>query len=513
MSGFPAYTLPEVSGSEVHQLGQFEDILEGVKKQGFVNSVPENKTEAFDVQNQKIRLQTIASRLYLLGYLRRRIKPRRIHKKIDDIQEAVLKFQRDAGLTQDSWVGDETWYALDELVSFESELSTTKWFENGQVKPSVKNAVHRAIQLRLWCLGLYSRKPRPKSDPLSRKALQKFNRILYMFLIRKKRFVADFNYETLQLLFDQEALTYAIAKRSKPTSGSFFLRLSTDKTQREIDRALSKTFMVNCVKIELWLLGYEVSIDGRDNFKYKEGGELWEAISLYYRQFEGKSITVADKLALKITPQLFLGIGKALRDDENDTAFNADDASEEIAKEMIVPENVQKTTSNIRQAWEFVKEKGMRLWDGLKRVWRWIKKIGRKVVSFIKNNLFKGFYRFVSKAFKIVGKGIVEVVKSIGVYLRGGMVSNGMFFKFSKDMDASIYVSKSISPEDAAAGALKLQKQSKAFSIGCKMIGFAFYIFKNLSLGLLGWAKILYSLLKSYKDLRVLYQDLKFITQ
>jgi len=507
MSSFPKYNFPNVSGSEINQIGQFENILNGVEQHGFVNSVPENETEAFDMENQKIRLQTIASRLYLLGYLRREFNPKRIHRKLDKIKDAVLAFQKDANLTQDNWVGDETWYALDELVSFESEFTEEKWFVNGGIKPEVVHAMHRAIQLRLSCLGLFHTKPKPRSKLLSRKSLHKFGCILRMFYMRKNNFVPDFNQETLKTLFDQEALTYAITKRSKPTSGSFFLKLAANR--KEDDRALSKIFMINCAKIELWLLGYEVKIDRKHDTTYSIGGDLWKAISEYYQHFEGRSEAEAKKLAGKIRPVLFLGLGNALKADHE---YNADDASEEIAKEMIT-KNVAKTTSNIQEAWSYIKEKGMRLWDGLKRVWRWIKKIGRKVVSFIKNNLFKGFYRFISKSFKIVAKGIATVVKSFAVYIRGGMVTNGMFFKFSKDMDSSLYISKAISAEDAKAGALKLVKQSKAFNLGCRIVGYLFYFFKNLSLGLLGWAKILFSLLKSYKKLRVLYQDFKLIAQ
>lgn len=509
MSGFPPYNYSEVSGTEIVQLGKFETILQGVEANGFVNKVPQNKSEAFEMQHQKIRIQTIASRLYLLGYLRRKFNPKRIHRKIDKIKRATLAFQKDANLTTDSWVGDETWYALDELVSFESTFTYEKWFENDRIKPEVQNAMHRAIQLRLWSLGLYHKKPRPKSKLLTKRSLLKFGSILRMFYMRKKTFTADFNFETIQLLFDQEELTYAITTRSKPTSGSFFLKLTKESDfKRTAERTLSKIFIVNCAKIELWLLGYDVAIDGDSNYKYAVEGDLWTAVYRYHQEFEEKSKAEARKLAMKITPKLFLSMGNALKSEES---YKADDASEEIAQELFVKDNVAKTTSNIQKAWNFIKEKGMRLWDGLKRIWRWIKKIGKKVVSFIQNNLFKGFYRFVSKSFKIVTKGIGAIVKSIGVYIRGGMVTNGMFFKFSKDMDTYVHIAKNISDEDAEAGSLALVKQSTAFKLGCKMVGYLFYFFKNLSLGLFGWAKILFSLLKSYRELRVLYHDFKLI--
>ncbi|WP_430409937.1 peptidoglycan-binding domain-containing protein [Kordia sp.] len=506
MSGFPVYTLAETSGTEIEQLGDFEDILKGVENNGFANKVPENKSEAFDMTHQKIRIQTIAGRLYLLGYLRRKFNPKRIHRKIEKIKEAVLAFQKDANLTQDSWVGNETWYALDELVSFESTFTHEKWFVDGHIKPEVKNAMHRAIQLRLWCLGLFSRKPRPKFKLLTRKSLFAFTRILHIFLMRKKSFAGDFNPETLGLLFNQEGLVHAIKKRCMVRKNSFKLNLSVEnKDEYEI---LSKVFLVNCAKIELWLLGFEVRIDGRKNYDYAYGSDIWNALAKFHREFEGRSTHKAEELARHVTPKLFVSLGNALKSEE---AYKDDDASEEIAQELFIKDNVVQTTSNIEYAWNYIKEKGMRLWDGLKRVWRWIKKIGRKVVAFVQNNLFKAFYRFVSKSLKIVMKGIGAIVKSVAIYVKGGMVTKDMFFKFSKDFDTSVYTNENISVTDSEAGSLALLKQTTAFKLGCKMVGYLFFFFKNLTLGLFGWAKILFSLLKSYKELRVLYHDFKFI--
>lgn len=505
MSGFPAYTYPKVSGTEIEQLGEFETILHGVENNGFVNKVPVNKTEAFEMQHQTIRIQTIATRLYLLGYLRRNFNPKRIHRKLDKIKKATLEFQRDANLTQDSWVGDETWYALDELVSFESEFTYENWFVDGRIKPEVTNAMHRAIQLRLWTLGLYSKKPRPKFKPLTRRSLFQFTCILHMFLIRKKSFASDFNTETIALLFDQEELVNYIKKRSA-ANNAFDLNLRIAK--KDEDETLSKNFIVNCAKIELWLLGFKLRIDEKLTYNYAYGSGIWNALAEFHREFEGRKVHIAERLAKEVSPRLFISLGNALKSEES---YKEDDASEEIAQELFVKGNLQKTKSNIENAWSFIKETGMRLWDGLKRVWRWIKRIGKKVVTFIQHNLFKGFYRFISKSFKMITRGIGAIVKSIGVYIRGGMVTKDIFFKFSKDMDTSVYIDKNINAEDSAAGSLALLKQTKAFQLGCKMVGYVFFFFKNLSLGLLGWAKILFSLLKSYRKLRVLYQDFKLV--
>ncbi len=511
MARLPKYTLGDVSGAPVEQLGKFEIILDEASINGLVDNSPENASETYNMEMQRVRLQTIATRLYLLGYLRRKISPRRIHKKLDDIRSAVLQFQKDAGLVEDYWVGDKTWYALDELVSFESQFTYENWFANGEIRKSCQIAIQRAIQLRLWSLGLYHQKPKPIFKGLSKKSLYKFGRILKIFLIKDDSYVCAFNQDTLSILFDQDALTTAITKCSKPNKSSFFIKLAKDKKNEE--EKMAQAYMVNCAKIELWLLGYDVKIDGRNNYQYEEGGDIWNAIASYHRDFEGSNRLEAEQLAMQITPQLFLGIGAALEGSQNkDAKYSEDEASEIIARQMMISEP-KKANTKLEEAWQYIKQKGVRLWDGLKRIWRWIKKIGRKVLNFIKTNIFKGFYRFISKAYKIVTKGISEVVKSISSYIKGGLASNHVFFKFSKDMDIQSYISNQISTENGIAAIKKLNKQSLAFNIGCRIIGMLFYVFKNALKGFFGWAKILFALLKSYKDLRVLYLDLKVVAQ
>ena len=73
----------DLSGSYINQLGQFENILDKANKKEKINNTPDNTTETYDIDSQRIRLQTIASRLWLLGYLPRKIA----HKKCDYQEE------------------------------------------------------------------------------------------------------------------------------------------------------------------------------------------------------------------------------------------------------------------------------------------------------------------------------------------------------------------------------------------------------------------------------------------
>ncbi len=508
MDVLPAYHMPDVneSGTFTDQLGQFEDILEDAQKKGIVNVPPSNKEETYNIESQRIRLQTVASRLFLLGYLPRKIRPRRLEAKMDLIKKAVLQFQKDAGLKEDSWVGDVTWYALDQLVSFESDFNFEQWFlPDGSVQEKSIEALCRATQLRLWSLGLYRQKPRRKTIHLKKVSFFKFSSVLKMLQIVDDQFQAGLNRETLRYLFDQDNLTQAIKRSKRPNKDSFSIKLP--KKNKGTQKVLFQKFVVNCAKIELWLLGYDITIDGKNNFQFVEGSQLWKALTHYYQNFENKNKLQAQKLALQITPALFEGLGAAV---EAIYEYDQDDASEEISKIMI-PEDPVKASTIFQSAWSYIKDKGMRLWDGLKRVWGWIKRMGKKVVSFIDKNIFKAFYRYVSKSFKIVKKGISAIVKSFGVYISGQLQTKSVLYTFSKDMDVTTYFDANTNNRDLEFAMLKLDKQARSFNVGCRILGFVFYMFKSIVLGVFGWAKLLYTLLKSYKEVRLLYIDFKAI--
>ncbi len=498
MSNLPEYALADLSGTPINQLGQFEHILDEAGRKGIISVTPENEAETYDVTSQQVRIQTIATRLWLLGYLPRKIPPKKIHQQLDAIKDAVAQFQREANLKQDNWVGNKTWYALDELVSFESELTMEQWFVNGTIRPEANKAVQRAVQLRLWSLGLHRYKPKKNFDLLEAKDLEKFGKVLFIFLVKDTGYTADLNAETLSLLFNQDLLTHAIARRASADKKRFLLRFASKGKAKQ--QQLAERFLVNCAKIELWLLGYDVPIDGKNDFAISTDSPVYKKMSEYYQQFQGHDNTTANRLARKITPAFFQSI--SIAHEENDNAFDEDEASEAIAKEMV-------STSKVEKAWSYIKERGIRLWDGLKRLWRWMKKIGKKVISFLEENVFKAFFRYASKVYKVVKCGITNVVRAIGVYIKGGMATPKSAFLFSADMDTTAYFSKQITPVEQQQSFDALALHTRAFKLGCHMIGWLLNIFKHLATGFVGWAKLLVSMVKSYKELKQTYLEFK----
>lgn len=105
------------------------------------------------------------------------------------------------------------------------------------------------------------------------------------------------------------------------------------------------------------------------------------------------------------------------------------------------------------------------------------------------------------------------LVRSIGNYLKGDVPVDNFEIRFSKDMDTIIYLPNSLSDEDALNGIEQIKKQSKAFYVATRILGRIFHLFKNLAMGFAGWARLLISLVRSYTDLKILYQDFRELVE
>jgi len=109
-----------------------------------VGTLPGSEQEVRTVELNESRNCTISTRLYLLGYMKRDNHSPEIDSKLRD---AIHRFQSDAGLMKDSWVGRQTWTALQELVGFEYPSNLSQWFK--KISTWVKNAARLSYQYAL----------------------------------------------------------------------------------------------------------------------------------------------------------------------------------------------------------------------------------------------------------------------------------------------------------------------------------------------------------------------------
>ncbi|WP_196888485.1 peptidoglycan-binding domain-containing protein [Aureivirga sp. CE67] len=494
----PSYDFLD-SKDAISKVVSFDALVTDASDKGIISDLPSSDKETYDFKKQRLRIQTFASRLYLLGYLKEKIvfkgKESISDEIIETVKNAVHKFQIEAGLKQDNWVGEKTWNALDEIVSFESEMNEDFWFDGEEIRENRKYALHRAIQLRLWALGMHDHKPKLNFELLKESDLESFVSVQLVLHFRIN--AHELNKRTVSYIFDQDFLTHKIASRRGEENEQSFQFKDYD----EVHKNRARKFIINTLKVELWLLGFEVDIDGAYDFEYKRGSKLFKALKSFYIKFQDKKKNRARKLAKRIIPNVFTEIDAI---NQNQVGFDEDDFCDDVVEEM-------NSSEKINTMWDSIKEKGTRLWDGVKRFWRAIKKIGKKIVRFFIDNIYKGFLRFATRTYHYLKNGFRAIVNSISNYVKGEIKFENCTYFFRKDMDAQIVISNNIENEQVNYIVGAFQYQSKAFNVGCKLVSFLIDVIKKLATGFLGWAKFLFSMVRSYKDVKQIVKDFHFL--
>ncbi len=158
----------------------------------------------------------------------------------------------------------------------------------------------------------------------------------------------------------------------------------------------------------------------------------------------------------------------------------------------------------------FGKGLGMKLWDGLKRLWAWIERGIKKIITFGKN-IFRAFYRFAMKGFKIVKTAFSAFARSMDQYLSGSIDiddSTKTMIALEKDMDHYILISDAAKQDDLRKAKKAVDRFGAMFFFSCKIIGFIINILKGTLGGVLSWAKLLMALVKGYRELIPAYRQL-----
>jgi hypothetical protein len=221
------------------QYDQLIKTMSRAAKEGVLTPLPQTKAQ--DVTDAFIaaRLRTVRTRLFLLGYLR---DDNQSPRRDGNLGRAIRRFQEEAGLTVDGWVGPETWTALQELVSFEEPSNMARWVAGSQTQ----RALSRAVGLRLSALGFLAEPTRNERD--IRQGLRAFADVAGRLRLSQAPLPPTTTLETLTTLFDQDALVARLAAFEDGFAGDLPLL----------------HFVAHVAKIELWLLGYAVQLDHPD---------------------------------------------------------------------------------------------------------------------------------------------------------------------------------------------------------------------------------------------------------
>lgn len=488
--------------------GALEVGVESVAQQPVLSALPIANSK--DARYGVSYLRVIRDRLFSLGYLQ--------SKEVistgvpgPKLKLAIQSFQTDAKLTEDGWVGEKTWQALQQLVSFEEDQNFDHWLDqNGQPTSVLK----RAAQLRLYAFGCSDSKPSPKLE-FDDSALKQFVSVVQELGLDLSGSLSDSLLDSLwslRLLFDEDRLVELLGNVDSSIEGQY-----STQTQR---------FLTSIARVELWLLGYK---------GVKPDGSTKESVAVI--QSQGVEADFSDNISVSIlrssgkvdsrTPfynalcQYFEATQLYPDDKHSEQAaenflsqfpvFFQHIASQEEADENAVNQQVvnfvQANSDNVEKLDNEAKSLGARLFDGLKRLGRFI----LKALHFIKDKaeqllekLARPFHRMVSMAYK----GIQLAVSSVKTGLQmmtGALVQpygdNQAYGQFSADGDLNLYINIQKDSDDTVCQ--QLLTRSYTFRLGCQLANQFMSLMASIVKGtLFGWFAFLKACVSAYQSFR-----------
>lgn len=518
----------------------FERLLNEADRRGILDVPAEDGDAARAGNANLVREGVIAERLWLLGYLKRKSwvasSQRDSHRQA--FLEAVARFQTDAGLHVDAWSGDETWQALHQLVTFESATHVDRYCD-GDVP---KAALVRSLRLRLWALGLLKKKPTisERNDQLPVRGLARFWAMWRGFSTTPLPAEPPPTPELIDLVFEQDKLLANIAGLSgsiRRRSGErlVFRRRRFDDESSTVNEDAA-TFLVCVAKIELWLLGFDVDISDQSEYpvvNIRDGATrahdtLRVALVRFWDGLAGDSddddagLSASQRrerrarrrrLRNAITPELFI----ALQDpgtlgeltvsgkDPTGKAPEEDDLSREVS-------DIVNTDEQVRATWSQGKGLGMKLWDGMRRLWRWIAR-GVRALLRIGRNIVRVFFRYSLKAFEIARLSVVTVVESSRRYVSGRIFENpSVHVIVDAGGDMRAMIGPAALPDDVGLAGTAVTRFGHAFLLSCRILAMLLRAVRNVALGIFGWARLLWVLVRCYSDIRPLYKAIQALS-
>jgi len=443
------------------------------------------------------RIRTIRDRLVNLGYLKQGAKSTVLD---DALADAVLAFQKDAGLTQDRWAGNETWTALQELVSFEMPSNLPRWFDGTRPRPALVRAAH----LRLFSLGMIQSKPGNAEAGHVQSGLQQFIHVTQTLQFGPSDLKAELCFATLTLLFDQDALVQGLAAADAPKDKDMRLQVHA--------------FVMSMAKIEMWMLGFHVDPNGHNsagrmplrrsrsldsNLYMETSSALYKAIREYWILHADKThaATGAREFVRKSFPQFFKQL-------QIDTSAQSNIDSHEVYDYF----NNTKNKKSLNGAWKRIKAMGARLWDGMKRIWNWLANLAEKVIHYTENIMRIG-YEFIHKAYATVTTAIEVLVSSadflVHKELPGSDASNVIAFH-DLDFDFITISDVDATPEKVRRMADILSHHAAGFVLASSIISVLADVVKMAMKGAFtGYLMLLVGLLNLYREIAALVPSLE----
>ncbi len=454
----------------------------------------------------------LRSRLIDLGYLGESVERRSTTRLDEPLKSAIRRFQAEARLKQDGWAGPQTWRVLQQLVSFEDGQDPERW--QGLRHHLNSPAISRAVYLRLYVLGFFDweDKPHTRTDfnPASN---ARFRNALAAFLDAARRLGLTpatrdpaIDMGSLGALFGHDRLVGALAAHPGIVEDASYLQL--------VDAV---------ARIELWLLGYDVNV-GRPGSVFRprrpgpHGGprikvtKLSLALEDFWSHQPAISRPGSGEGRRAVTPEFF-------------ARLVALEAMEETSDDLSEADLVRRVSELPQSDLDALKAKltdiATSIWDGIRRVVRWIGRFIRHIASSALN-LLKNIARFV--AFR-ARSAFTTVKQAMGIVYRGvvymvnrrfaGSDARHLWIEHGVDFDADQFINLEAQPAAVARIRQEYHRDSLVFGAACRILGDLLAILRRVAglfaTGVAGWFHLLLSLAWLARTLRAIGGEVRMV--
>lgn len=380
--------------------------------------------------------------------------------------EAVRRFQYEAGFQGkdvDGWIGPLTKARLQQLVSFEESQDTTAWGPIGQ-HPEAFPAVARAAYLRLYALGfmdwgaslVVGTDCRPRENPVFQAALTRFAAAAGKLGLAPSPLPAALAAATIRVLFDHDSWVRALAGHP--------LFVDDPANDRIVDAS---------GRIELWLLGYEVTVSG-PQLLVSETFKFGPHDTIHKRMVD----PVAG--ALKDWWKRFPDTRRGQDDQRFSAGFFAQTAQLAATQRGELDDSLQdallaRMAENPSSLVEKLKSLASRAWDGIRRVWGWLKHALQHAVEFVETelwNIARLIVHGAKKAYEVVAKAI-DIVHHAAVYWGGQVYPGGdsrtAVVQFGRDFDTTLFINRAAAAAEVAALLARERRDTAYFVEACRI--------------------------------------------
>ena len=314
--------------------------------------------------------------------------------------------------------------------------------------------------------------------------------------------------EVLKALFQQDDIVYALYEH--PTF---------------VHDPGNKKFVEAVARIELWLLGFEVHL-GRPRKVIKSrrtrgGGRhiahvtrvaaLPNVLEDFWKQYPENLRPKSKKRRRIVGSELFARF--VVMEAEVLTSDDEIEADVVTLIQSFKPEQKRQLQDKV---WDLASS----VWDGVKRVAHWIKRLVGRVIS-ADMNLMKNIARFIVKragqVFKTAKKAI-EILYRGFVYLREktfpGSDVKQMVLQHDKDFDVKVFVHEGADVQARKKMIEQNRNESFIYGVACRILADLLAILKQIAKGFAaGWFLLLLGLTRLGKRLREIAEDVHLVEQ